>query len=586
MDFLRYELESIIVGDSYSLGDNLKSMVKFAGVKPKSKQKVDLVDALYDFYNNIGSAALLYHALDKYEHALLTCIVQSRYRPLLDDIKAVAKDNKFTKEKSYTYYSESVLDYFPKNSKLHAFFIKRSIPPLFQEYLDSVIPPYIRQFHACVVDDPDHYKPVKGRERRYKDFDMLLSFVNNNKVAATRAGGYINKTALLKFHKTAGYEEVCQNVYKIEDIRNAGEAIVSFGMAQLLRCADVLNIVQERFAPSQNAIKFSGMSIPEKAKFLYMAYINHGNTIIDECARIIAPKLQFSRKSYSLSGPRREVVACLRECPIGEWIDFYAFSKELRKTNYNMFAVVGEVLERDDYYNQYYNNPSWRNFEHCAISIMLMEYLAVLGAVDVYVDDVVHDVYGERSAMEVRYFRITDLGAYLFGASDSYTEKEGKAFSDAERGFLVQPNFDIVIPQGKDRMQHELFFDRFAEKTTEDDEVSIYKLSFKSMVQALNIGLYIREIRSYCEHFASAAVPDNVITAFTEWETQSSRIRIRTVTVIETDDAILLEEIKNYRGMDALSEGHVTPVLILAPGTDKKAKALIEKNKRFCVNKV
>jgi hypothetical protein len=35
--------------------------------------------------------------------------------------------------------------------------------------------------------------------------------------------------------------------------------------------------------------------------------------------------------------------------------------------------------------------------------------------------------------------------------------------------------------------------------------------------------------------------------------------------------------------MKAISEGKAPSLLILTPGSEKKAKGLIEKNKRFCV---
>ena len=93
--------------------------------------------------------------------------------------------------------------------------------------------------------------------------------------------------------------------------------------------------------------------------------------------------------------------------------------------------------------------------------------------------------------------------------------------------------------------------------------------------------MIIAEFR--CEAFSNVPLPDNVKSAFSEWEVQSKRIRIRNVTVIETDDHLLLEEISHYKGMKALSEGGVSSVLVLTPGSEKRAKGLIEKNKRFCV---
>jgi len=523
--------------------------------------------------------------LSNYEKALLTCIVQSKYRPLMEEMNAIAQAHKHkpNADRSYSWRETYRTKLFPKGSALYAFFVNRTVPPVFKAFLEKVTPPYVRVFQTCTVNE-NKYAKIVGRETRYKDFDMLLSFVNSNKVPATKSGGYISKAAVLKFHKIAGYDEVCTTAsVMLQDIRNAGGAMVSFGMVQLLRCADVIDIYNDRFVPSDNATHYAGLSMPEKAKFLYKAYMGHDNDIIDECMRIFSSKLKFSRSVYDLSGPRREIASYLKECPVNEWVDFASFSKELYKADRDIFDVAGRPLVRDDYSKQYYESASWRCFEQCAISVVLTEYLAVLGAVDVLVEEVSHSDYDEYYAYEASYFRVTDLGAYLFGIVDDYADKDALASGVGDTGFIVQPNFDVVIPKGPDRMRHELFFERFAEKAVGDQEVSVYRLDFKGMVSALSIGLYVREIDSYCEVFSSLPVPDNVKAAFSEWEAQSSRIRIRSVTVIEADDPLLLEEVKNYRGMGALSDGGLKPVLFLKPNVEKKVKSLIEKNNRFCV---
>lgn len=73
----------------------------------------------------------------------------------------------------------------------------------------------------------------------------------------------------------------------------------------------------------------------------------------------------------------------------------------------------------------------------------------------------------------------------------------------------MQPNYDIVISEGKLKQVHNLFFDRFAEKVA-DDVASIYKLSFKSIVNALDNGLAVNEIIEYLEKNSSNPLPDNV----------------------------------------------------------------------------
>ena len=592
MDYLKTSLENMSLDSYYSDSDGLKGLLKlvypYACRSSKPTRKADIVAFLYNFYSDPQSIERLYKGLTKYEKALMQCIVQSDYRPLAEDIAELAKEYNFKPEKPKYYYysSSSTIDiYYPKNTLLRALFVNGSIPETVADYLGKITPPYVRQFLPCKVNE-EEYLSIIGRENRYRDFDALVRFVNTQNVPTTKAGGYMTKTSLIKFYNAAGLgacsELLAPDVFGISDIRNAEQTTVCFAITQLLRCANVLDIIKDRLVPSAKAVKFSNFSMREKAKFLYDAYINHKGDTIAESFRITSSKLKFSRSKHNLSSARQEIIHILKECPINEWIDFGKFSKEIRKTSMNLFAAVGDVLIRDDYNNTYYNQPGWNSFERCAISVILVEYLATLGAVDVLVEEVSNSEYDNYSMHEAAYFRITDLGAYLFGMTDTYTEKQAQGISAEEKGFIVQPNFDVVIPKGKDRMQHELFFERFAEKVTEDAEVSLYKLDFKGMVKAVNIGLYIREISSYCEAFSSMPIPDNVRTAFEEWEAQSNRVRIRTVTVIESDDAILLEEIKNYRGMGELTENLVTPVLVLNPGSDKKAKTLIEKNKRFC----
>ena len=119
----------------------------------------------------------------------------------------------------------------------------------------------------------------------------------------------------------------------------------------------------------------------EKARFLYNSYIGHSKQVIDECGRITWPKLKFSKSNRNLSPVRQQVVSYLKEWPVNTWVSFDQLSRELRKGCIHLFNDVRHVLIRDDYYKQYYNTPNWTQFEHCAINIIIMEYLATFGAV-------------------------------------------------------------------------------------------------------------------------------------------------------------------------------------------------------------
>jgi len=577
-DDLRKNLKQM----NYHAGDNnLADLMRIIGLQSDNLKKEEVVEILYAFYSNSNSAPELFDQLNDYEKALLTSFVQHEYHFSREELQKIAKQYEVNVDQhSQQGYRNT---FFPTDSKLHAFFVNGEVPKLFRDYLEQVIPPYVLSFHPSIVEDIDKYAAIIGRESRYKDFDKFLSFINTNKVTATKSRGYLTKSSLLKFYNIAGFDEICNSESGgLGDIHNCGDAIVSFGMIMLLRAADIIDIVDEKFVFSKNASHFVGLSMPKKAKFLFTKYLRDDNHIIDECSRISSARLKFFRKKYDLSWTRSKIVSYLKKCPVNEWISFDDFSKGIYRDNWNLFEMVGEVFFCDNFYTICEPAP-WNCFEHCAISVILMEYLAVLGAVDILAEDTSHSDYEYYSAYETTYFRVTDLGAYLFGITDSYQEKEGTSFSDDEKGFIVQPNFDVVISNSRERMRHELFFDQFAQKTVDDKEVSVYKLNFSGMAKALSIGLMIHEICTYCEVYSNVPLPDNVMSAFLEWEEQSKRIRIRDVTVIETDDNLLLEEIVHYSGMKAISEGKISSFLVLNPSSIMKAKSIIEKNNRFCV---
>ena len=572
--------------DGYGNNVGLKNLASIAGIKKPPTRKLEIIEALCDYYENPSTPKQIYEKLTSYEKDLVTCIIHRRYKPLTEDLAQVAKQHNF-KEKSSSWYGTSFKNYFPNKSPLYIIFPDNYIAPYFKEYLDKIVPPY--QFSIDIeeitTEDIKDYDTIIGREQRLKDFELLLSFINSNTPNATKSNGYMSKSALLKFHHLAGYEDICNSDSgEIDDIRNAGETIISTGLIELLKNADVITVVNNKFTLSKQASHFATLPLLEKAQFLYRHYVELNTYIIDECTRIYAPKLRFSKTVYDLADIRRQVIDYLKLCPQNEWIDFNKFSKEVRKINASLFQDVGYVQMWDDYHKYYYDCSDWNTFEHYALSIILMEYLTTLGAIDVLAYATERGTYGSDEAYEVAYFKITDLGAYLFKMTNSYTPKTEEQDQSDESGLMVHPNLEISIRSGIQRLKHELFFDRFANKIVDEEHVAIYKLEFKGLIEALDIGISIQEIQDYCEQFAEEDIPDNVKDAFLEWQNQSMSIRIRTVSIIESDDPSLLEKIGKYKGMEKfLESNNPKPVLILKSGMEKKAKSQIEKNKQFCL---
>jgi hypothetical protein len=565
-----------------STNDGLLRIARVLNLKLKAKNRVYVYNALCRFYDTPGSAETLYNGLNAYEKEILACFFQGDMHPLEIDLSVIAV--KYDFEYSNKRYW-GVKKWFSDNSLLHAMIPNNCLPDEFKGYLKTVIPPHVTKFFPSEIDSEKDEDEIISREERYKDFDMLIRFINNNSISATKAGGYMTKANATKFHALAGYHEIFYNeCYEIDEIRNAGELAVTTGIVNLLKCADIIDIIKDKYTLSKNASQYCLLSMPEKAQFLYNAYLKNGNNhVIDECARIKGVKLKFGKSNYNLSEARKTIVSYLKLCPVNEWIDFQQLSLEILRMKRLLFKEsTGEpAIKGPDYSFYEESSPSWSEFEELAINVVLMEYLAVIGAIDVKIRYNSISEYNDDSTPQVTYFRITDLGAFLFGLSSGYTEKAPDA--GKEKGIMVLPNFDVIISNGPDRMSHELFFDRFATKTTDDKAVTVYKLDFKSMVKALDIGIAIREVAAYCDAFTTAPLPENVKITLMEWEEQSKRIVVRNAYFISSDDPFLLDELKSYTGMKALSEDKILNSLILKPGCEKKAKTVIEKNQRFCI---
>jgi hypothetical protein len=563
-----------------SSNEGLLRIARVLNLKLKTRTKDYVYHTICRFYETPGTAEILYNALSAFDKEILTCFFQFDMRPLAIDLIAIANKYSFDYKSSRNWGEKK---WYSDNSLLHAMLPNKCLPDEFKGYLKSVIPPHVTKFFPSTIEPENDQDEIISREERYKDFDMLIKFINNNSISTTKAGGCMTKANVIKFQALAGYHEIIySDCTDIDEIRSAGELAVTTGIVNLLKCADIIDIIKDKYTLSKNATQYSLMSMPEKAMFLYNAYLKNGsNHVIDECARVAGVKLKFSKSSYNLSEARKTIVSFLKLCPVNEWIDFEQLSLEILRMSRMLFEdSTGEpTIKSTHYYTDL--SPTWNEFEALAINVALMEYLAVIGALDVKIHYYSYNMYISDSTPEVSYFKITELGAYLFGSASEYTEKSPNA--GKEKGFMVLPNFDVIISDGPDRMSHELFFDRFATKTTEDKAVTVYKLDFKSMVKALDIGIAIREVNAYCESFTTTPLPDNVKSTLAEWEEKSKRIVVRNAYFISSDDPFLLDELKSYTGMKALSEEKILNALILKPGCEKKAKTIVEKNQRFCI---
>lgn len=166
----------------------------------------------------------------------------------------------------------------------------------------------------------------------------------------------------------------------------------------------------------------------EKGKFDELTRITHLNGLNAKGTRLTAP-----------ASRREKIIEALSWCPTGQWLllnDFYRailiwqFDFEVETTDWsNLYA--GPYKE----YGYMDSSDYWKIVKGLYINAVLMEYLAVIGAIDIaYVSDDISlidtDINYVDEALSLHdgllLFRINAWGAFLLGQADEYVPAQPK----------------------------------------------------------------------------------------------------------------------------------------------------------------
>ncbi|MBI2426010.1 MAG: helicase-associated domain-containing protein [Candidatus Hydrogenedentes bacterium] len=146
---------------------------------------------------------------------------------------------------------------------------------------------------------------------------------------------------------------------------------------------------------------------------------------------------------------------------------------------------------------------------------------------------------GETSTGSV--FQLTELGAVLLDQQDSTLLHERYPHKSGE--FIVQPNFDIVVPTEDMDPLLTVPLDQFAVRVSVG-QATVYNLSKESFTQAIQDGHDANAFVCFLmDHNRGGDLPANVRATLDDWRGGIKRVRLRTVHMIESEDLLVMADL-------------------------------------------
>lgn len=560
--------------------NDLPAKLKLAGIRRSNIRKSEMVRLLNEYLSKTENILNIWYGLNDFEKEFLEEFIRANGSLDYDDKKEIlTKHNRKSPQSTY-----NIENYFDEGSKVKLLLIKNKMPNPIFSIINDLVKPVELKFNTFDNDKVENIGAsiICVGESFEKDFLSTAKLANNLKIKTTKENNYPTKSSVIKINELLENKEILLET-NIKDIRNFTQTTRIFGIISLMLSSKIIKTQGDNIIPGKNFNLFVQNGTIDRAKMLLEEYINSKD--IDELTRIKELRSKTAERNMSFSTCRKIILEYISKCPINKWVNVTELKKFLKK-NHRAFLrdVTGEIKTYNEY-DRYYNigQHDWMEIEGRFVEVSLLEYLSTIGMVDVTVDECSNN-YGTLYYLSAGYFRLTKLGAYLLNINDDYElpDEKTKTQIGNETGFKVETNFEIIVPDSIFKYKHCMFFDKFAEKVKEDI-ATVYKLSFKSMVNALDNDISIQEIIEYIHVNCNNMISENVLTTLQQWKLDSKKIRIRKTTIVECDDEYLLNELKSYKNIKKSITGDLKYAFEIESSQSNKIKREIEKKNHLCI---
>jgi hypothetical protein len=278
-------------------------------------------------------------------------------------------------------------------------------------------------------------------------------------------------------------------------------------------------------------------------------------TLFDELSRIECVKGQTGKGKYGLTAvsSRREALSeALMECPVERWISTAELLRFLRASENELTVSRNpwSLYICELQYGSLGYSGSEGILEERYMLCLLFEYAATLGLIDVaFIPPVgarpdYHKLWGtDDLAFFSRYdglmfFRVTALGAYCLGGTQSYRSLP----LEAKQVLRVLPNLEIAAIGADLEPSDRLALDACAVHTSD----LIWRLEARKLLEAFEAGSSVEEIREFLATRNGAPLPGTVSRLLEDVADRSARVQdCGLVRLIECADVALAALIAN-----------------------------------------
>jgi hypothetical protein len=142
-------------------------------------------------------------------------------------------------------------------------------------------------------------------------------------------------------------------------------------------------------------------------------------------------------------------------------------------------------------------------------------------------------------------FRLSRLGTALL--LEDGLDAVAESLKPRRAEFVVQPNFDIVVPTQDMDPLLTVPLDQFAVRAS-TGSATVYHLNKESFTQAVQEGHDAAGFVDFLvRHNHTDSLPRNVAMTLEDWMGGMKRVRVRTIQVIESDDTLVMADLLHRR---------------------------------------